>query len=280
VIETSYRVDLEQFSGPLDLLLHLLRQEELEVGEIQVAAVCDRYLSYLHDLERIDIDAAGEFLVMASTLMRLKSRSMLPSDELALEDDDLDPRFELVRQLIEYRKFKRVAGFLEERRALAERLFPRGMQLELEELKNEPREFTDTAGATVDTLFAAFARLLQETRGSRTYVVTKDDTPMEEHMVRLRAQLVPGERVAFRLLFPADATRAYVIGVFLGLLELMKQGEAHVIQDEEFGQILVEGRDQAERERVLAAAEVQRTARLEAERLQAEKLATSENPGE
>ena len=241
VFETSYRVDIAQFSGPLDLLLHLLRQEELDVGEIQVASVCDRYLAHLEQLDRIDIDAAGEFLVMASILMRIKSRSLLPSEETAIGDDDLDPRFELVRQLIEYRRFKRVADYLEERRARAAELFPRGMRPEVQELESAPRELVDVSGSTVDTLFAAFARLLRETRGSRTYVVTKDETPMETHLARLRAQLVPGERVDFRLLFPEEASRAYVIGVFLALLELMKQGEATVEQSEEFGEIIVCG---------------------------------------
>ena len=122
-----YRVELEQFSGPMDLLLHLLHEEELAVEDIPVARICDRFVACLEGLNRIDIDAAGDFLVMASTLMRMKSRALLPAEDQMLEDDDLDPRFELVRQLIQYRRFKRVAEVLEERRAVAARRLPRGM---------------------------------------------------------------------------------------------------------------------------------------------------------
>ena len=97
----------------MDLLLHLLREEEVDVERIPVARVCDRFVTYLEDLDRIDIDVAGDFLVMASTLMRMKSRSLLPKEEQLLDDDDLDPRFELVRQLIQYRRFKQVAEELD-----------------------------------------------------------------------------------------------------------------------------------------------------------------------
>jgi len=241
MMETSYRVELEQFTGPLDLLLHLLREHELAVGEIRVAEVCDRYLEHLEELDTIDLDAAGEFLVMASILMRLKSRSLLPSDELALEEEDLDPRFELVRQLIEYRRFRRAADFLAWRRAEAARRFPRGGWPELRELRDAPRETETVVDTTVDDLFAAFGRLLRETQSGRAYVITKDDTPMEVHLGRLETLLSLDEAVPFRTLFAADASRAYVIGVFLALLELMKRGRAIVLQSGAFGDIVVQG---------------------------------------
>ena len=121
--------DLAQLRG--ELLLHLLDQEELSVEGIQVARICDRYLGFLESLERIDIDAAGEFLLMASTLMRMKSRSLLPAEEQVLEEEDLDPRFELVRQLIEYRKFRRAAESLGmSRAALYRRLEKYGIAME------------------------------------------------------------------------------------------------------------------------------------------------------
>lgn len=239
--DEAFRIELDQFSGPLDLLLHLLREDELPVEEIAVARVCDRYLAYLEDLDRIDIDAAGEFLVMASTLMRLKSQSLLPGDDLdLLDDEELDPRFELVRQLIQYRRFKRVADILAERREQVARTFDRGFRPErAEEAEPEPRPVD---GASVELLFATFARLLKETRPGRQYVVTKDDTPLEVHMERV-ATLVPvGERRNFRDLFPPDSHRAYRIGVFLAVLELMKRGRLWVEQEESFGELLIEGR--------------------------------------
>lgn len=233
----EHRVELPQFSGPLELLLHLLDEEELPVEEIQVARICDRYLAYLGTLERIDLDAAGEFLVMASTLLRMKSQSLLPAEERILEDDDLDPRFELVRQLIEYRRFKRAAQTLDERReAFAHRL-PRGMRPELAALRDAPEQAASAPpGTTVEQLFAAFARLLRETSASQ-WVLARDDTPMEVHVDRLRRILVPGTRVPFTALFEAERSRAYVVGVFLAILELMKRGFVFAVQEQEFGEI-------------------------------------------
>jgi segregation and condensation protein A len=244
-----YRVELEQFSGPMDLLLHLLREDEVEVERIPVARVCDRFVTYLEDLDRIDIDVAGDFLVMASTLMRMKSRALLPKEEQVLDDDDLDPRFELVRQLIQYRRFKQVAEVLDERRESASRCLPRGAHPETDDAA-PPIELS-IDGTSVELLFAAFARLLKETRGGRPYVVTVDDTPIEEHIERVEGLVPLGLTLDFRQLLPEGASRAYAIGVFLALLELLKRGRIAVRQDVEFGAIEVVGSDPAERQALL-----------------------------
>ncbi|MCE9637328.1 MAG: segregation/condensation protein A [Planctomycetes bacterium] len=235
--EPDHRVELPQFSGPLELLLHLLGEAELSVAGIEVARVCDRFLEHLKQLERIDIDAAGDFLVMASTLMRLKSQSMLPADEQILDDDDLDPRFELVRQLIEYRRFKRAAEKLDERREAFALRFPRGMHPELSDHPPvaEPAP-VDARGTTVEQLFAAFARLLKQTTGP-SWVIPRDDTPMAEHMARLEMLFTPGRRLRFLDLVDGPRSRTWVVGVFLALLELIKRGLVLAIQETEFGEI-------------------------------------------
>ncbi len=238
---SDYRVELDQFSGPMELLLHLLDEEELSVEGIQVARICDRYLQHLSSLSKIDIDAAGEFLLMASTLMRMKSRSLLPAEEQLLEDDDLDPRFELVRQLIEYRKFRRAAETLDVRAAEAALRFARGMRPEILDLPPVPLESAPIESTSADRLFAAFARLMRETDGG--YVIARDDTPLEQHMLRLERLLAPGQRATFRELFAERKTRAYAIGVFLAMLELLKRGRIAVEQEGEFGEIWIEGRE-------------------------------------
>ncbi len=238
----AWRVELDQFSGPMELLLHLLDQEELSVEGIQVARICDRYLAHLEAMEKIDIDAAGEFLLMASTLMRMKSRSLLPPEEQVLDDEELDPRFELVRQLIEYRRFRRAAESLDLRAAEAALRFVRGMRPEVLDLPPVPLEEAPIEPTGADRLFAAFSRMLRET-GVGGYVVARDDTPLEAHVLRLERILAPGMRATFTELFAERRTRAYAIGVFLALLELLKRGRIAVEQSEDFGEIWVEGRE-------------------------------------
>lgn len=240
---SDYRVELDQFSGPMELLLHLLDQEELSVEGIQVARICDRYLEHLTRLEKIDIDAAGEFLLMASTLMRMKSMSLLPAEEQLLDDEELDPRFELVRQLIEYRRFRRAAESLDLRAAETALRFGRGMRPEILDLPPVALESAPIESTSADRLFAAFARLIRETELGGGYVIARDDTPLEQHILRLERLLAPGERATFRELFAERRTRAYALGVFLAMLELLKRGRIAVEQDEEFGEIWLEGRE-------------------------------------
>jgi len=240
---SDYRVELDQFSGPMDLLLHLLDTEELSVEGIQVSRICDRYLAHLEALDKIDIDAAGEFLLMASTLMRMKSKSLLPAEEQLLEDDDLDPRFELVRQLIEYRKFRRAAETLDARAAEAALRFARGMRPEILELPPLPLDSAPIEATSADRLFAAFARLVAQTELGGGYAIARDDTPLEQHILRLERILAPGQRATFEELFAERRTRAYAIGVFLAMLELLKRGRIAVEQDGEFGEIWIEGRE-------------------------------------
>jgi segregation and condensation protein A len=239
----DYRVELEHFSGPLELLLHLLDEEELSVEGIQVSRICDRYLEHLERMEKIDIDAAGEFLVMAATLMRMKSRSLLPVEEQVLEEEDLDPRFELVRQLIEYRRFRRAAESLDARAAETALRFARGMRPEILDLPPVPLDTAPIEPTSADRLFAAFARLLRETEAGGGYVLARDDTPLEQHILRLERLIAPGQRATFEELFAERRTRAYAIGVFLAMLELLKRGRISVEQDGEFGEIWIEGRE-------------------------------------
>ena len=208
-----------------------------------MARICDRYLEHLERMEKIDIDAAGEFLVMAATLMRMKSKSLLPVEEQVLEEEDLDPRFELVRQLIEYRRFRRAAESLDARAAETALRFARGMRPEVLDLPPLPLDTAPIEPTSADRLFAAFARLLRETEAGGGYVLARDDTPLEQHVLRLERLLGPGQRATFAELFAERKTRAYAIGVFLAMLELLKRGRIAVEQEGEFGEIWIEGRE-------------------------------------
>jgi len=229
----GYRVQLEVFTGPLDLLLYLIRRDELDIQDIPIARLTEQYLAYVHVLEQIDPNAAGEFLVMASTLVELKSRALLPTPPLEpMEDDASDPRTTLVRQLLEYKRFKDAAEEL--RRAGEERAqrFPRSPA-------NLPKELQgiELEEAQVWDLLEAFGRVMTAIgRGPTQHQVQYDETPIELYQAEIVALL--GEGVAtFQSLFDGRSTRGEVIGRFLAILELIRSGRVRAEQDRNFGTI-------------------------------------------
>jgi segregation and condensation protein A len=229
----GYRVQLEVFTGPLDLLLYLIRRDELDIQDIPIARLTEQYLAYVHVLEQIDPNAAGEFLVMASTLVELKSRALLPTPPLEpMEDDASDPRTTLVRQLLEYKRFKDAAEEL--RRAGEERAqrFPRSPA-------NLPKELQgiELEEAQVWDLLEAFGRVMTAIgRGPTQHQVQYDETPIELYQAEIVALL--GEGVAtFQSLFDGQSTRGEVIGRFLAILELVRSGRVRAEQDRNFGTI-------------------------------------------
>lgn len=223
------RIDLAAFQGPLDLLLHLVQQEEVDVYEIPISRIADRFLdvckTQVHDL---DVDLAGEFLVMASQLLVLKSRALLPR-ESELDVEDIDPRLDLVRQLLEYRNFKEVAGELGDR-ADAQRFKHQARALgpdrAARNLEDEPLE------ADLFALVSAFQRLLRETGDEHFYAAPKERLPITHFVSEIFDHLVAvGGSVGFTELVGAKPGRSYVIGAFLALLELIKLRKIRVLQD-------------------------------------------------
>jgi segregation and condensation protein A len=229
-----YQVALDAFHGPLDLLLYLVKRNEVDVRDIPVARIAEQFLDHLHALRAIDVDWAGEFLVMAATLMELKSRLLLPRADEAGGPEPDDPRKELVRQLVEYRKTKDAAGHLD--RLAEERQFHVGrIPPDDEEGATSPRlrrvELWDLVGA--------FGRLVRETESLQPLHLVEDETPQAAYVDMLRNKLLAGRAVAFRDLFDPPMTRRRLIGVFLALLELIKLAEVTFEQAEPFGPIWV-----------------------------------------
>ncbi|MDJ0974236.1 MAG: methionyl-tRNA formyltransferase [Planctomycetota bacterium] len=223
------RVDLAAFQGPLDLLLHLVQQEEVDIYEIPIARIADRFLEACRgQMQALDVDKAGEFLVMASQLLVLKSRALLPR-ETELEVEEIDPRLDLVRQLIEYRDFKQLAGELGDRadvqrgkhqvRAVGpDRTVERGEELPLE--------------VDLFALVSAFQRLLRETGEDHFYAAPKERLPITHFVSEIFDHLVAvGGSLGFRELIGAKPDRSYVIGAFLALLELIKLRKIQVKQE-------------------------------------------------
>jgi segregation and condensation protein A len=229
-----YQVALDAFHGPLDLLLYLVKRNEVDVRDIPVARIAEQFLEHVQAIQTIDVEWAGEFLVMAATLMEVKSSLLLPRPEEAAGAEVEDPRRELVRQLVEYRKTKEAAGHLdrlaEERQFQVARAVP-----DDEEGATSPRfrrvEMWD--------LVSAFGRLIRETEALHPLHLVADETPQAAYLDLVRNKLGRARRVPFRDLFDPPYTRPRLIGVFLALLELIKIGEVELNQSHPLGDIWV-----------------------------------------
>jgi segregation and condensation protein A len=232
----SYRVHLETFEGPLDLLLYLIRKHEVDIYDIPVSVVTESYVGHLETLQDINVNVAGEFLVMASKLMEIKSKLLLPGREIDGEEEEEDPRMELVRQLIEYRRYKEASLMLRERGTEQSQRYHRGSDeiLELAGLQDAPVE------VDLWSLLEAFRKVLDETSSRRERRIVYDETPIAEYIARIRGQIVRARRVAFSDLFSVSRGRAELIGLFLALLELVKMREVQLTQEDLYGEIQIE----------------------------------------
>jgi segregation and condensation protein A len=231
----DYQVELDTFRGPLDLLLYLVKRNEVDVCDIPIARVAEQFHEYLDAIQVIDVEWAGDFLVMAGTLMEIKSRMLLPrSEEEAAEEED--PRLELVKQLIEYKKFKDAAALLE---AQAER--------QLARLPRQPVDVPAPPGPAQQPLrrvelwdlVSAFGRLMRETAALQPRQIVMDETPIHVHMERILQQLAAQAVVTFTELFSPPHTRGRLLGLFLATLELIKGRRVVVEQPERFGEICI-----------------------------------------
>jgi len=212
-----YSVALDAFHGPLDLLLHLVKRNEVDVFDIPIAALAEQFLEYLQLLQVLDMELAGDFVVMAATLMEIKSRMLLPASALEETDDVADPRSELVKQLIEYRKFKDAAAALE---ACGER---QGERLSRHELPESAAQ-RDPAVKPVELwdLVSAFARLMRETQSLQPATIAVDDTPQYVYEGQIKERVQRDGRVEFTAVFEPPFAKARLIGIFLAILELIR----------------------------------------------------------
>ena len=242
---SEYRVNLEIYNGPLDLLLYLIHRSEVDIQDIQIAAITEQYLQYISLLEELNIDSAGEFLVMAATLMEIKSNMLLPRPEVAEGDEGenlLDPRVELIRQLLEYKKFKDAAGELNEAADQQSRRFARGPS-DLDKVRDrelaQQREL-DLEQVQIWDLFDAFSKLMKATLAHRPYgPVIHDDTPIDLYEARILQQAQDENPVTFTAVFGDHRNRGEMIGLFLALLELMRLKLVRVEQDKPFSRLTI-----------------------------------------
>jgi segregation and condensation protein A len=234
----DYRVNLDIYNGPLDLLLYLIRRDEIDVHDIPVARITGQYCAYIDTLKLLDPDMAGEFLVMAATLLEIKTRMLLPTapDEDGLEA--IDPRSELVRQLLEYKAFKDAASSLRDAADLQSQRYARQLAAAAPGDASAEKDLEDVQ---IWDLVEAFNSLLTSVgQGQRTTEIIYDDTPIELHAEDIVDRLKREGAMTFRAIFAGRTRRSEMIGLFLAMLELTRRRRIAVKQEGPFGEIFVE----------------------------------------
>jgi len=224
----SYRIELESFQGPLDLLLHLIRKNELDIYDIPISEITTQYLQYLDLMRELDLEVASEFLVMASTLMYIKSRMLLPVDEEEEEGEGEDPREELMRRLIEYQKYKKAAQELGTLPALYHEIFlrPEG------KAESDPDTQENFIEATLFQLMDAFQSVLTEADRRTPVEITRETFNLDDGIDLIVSHLAGKPSSSFQGLFSDLDSRRKIITVFLSLLELIRRGRIIAVQAE------------------------------------------------
>ena len=229
----AYEVKLERFEGPLDLLLHLIQRDEIDIYDIPIARITQQYLTYIELMRLLDLDVAGEFLVMAATLMRIKAKMLLPQPSPG-EEEEIDPRDELVQRLLEYRQFKEASGTLKSREEHRRLEYERGMVPGDEEAGPLP-----LAPATLFHLLDALNRVLARLPARTVMELEGEAYDIEEKIERIQSRVRVAGRLSFETLLGECRSRLEMIVTFLALLELLKLNRLSAIQDANFGEIVL-----------------------------------------
>src|SRR5882757_6131282 len=246
----DYRVELDVYNGPLDLLLYLLKRDELDIYDIPISRITETYMGYVRMLKELssdqglDINVAGDFLVMAATLMEIKSAMLLPKppasqgDGASAASELADPRYELVQKLLEYKKFKDAANLLDHKQLEHASRFPRYPALRKGEGDDDAPP-VDLDEVQIWDLLDAFNRLMKEVGGKRAgfHEVTYDDTPIDLHAADIEDRLMREGRLTLRDLVIGRGSKSEMIGVFLALLELIREKKILVEQSEILGEV-------------------------------------------
>ena len=228
----SYKVKLEIFEGPLDLLLYLIKKDELSIYDIPITRITEQYLEYLALIEELDLDVAGEFIVMAATLMHIKSKTLLPPNPEGIELDEADPRAELVKRLLAYKAFKEAAERLRGMEFERSKIFTRtGVEPDVDESD------LSLVDVSLFELLNAFAKVLRGLVPDASHEIVKDEFTVAEKVHQIFHLLAKRTIVHFSELFRDAKNKIEIITTFLALLELVRLREVRIRQDTHFGDI-------------------------------------------
>jgi segregation and condensation protein A len=247
-MEMDLKVKLQVFEGPLDLLLHLLEKNKVNIYDIPIVEITNQYMEYIGEMQRHDLDIVSEFMVMAATLLDIKSRMLLPREET--EEEEEDPRAELVQKLLEYKMYKCMSYELKDRQIDAQRVLfkvptiPREVR-QYEEPVNLQELMADVSIRRLNDIFKSVMRKREDKIDpirSRFGRIEKEEVSLEERMDYLEQYALTHRRFSFRGLLEAQCSKMEIIVTFLSILELMKVGKIHISQEHIFDDIFVESR--------------------------------------
>jgi segregation and condensation protein A len=246
----TYTIKLQQFEGPFDLLLFFIERDELDIYDIPIAQITKDFLDYIQQLESMNIDLASEFILVAASLMRIKSKMLLPRKELDEEGNEIDPREELVARLLEYRRYK---GILEEMRALEESRAKRAdrgyVSEELQSLANQALADAELESLTLFRLMKAFDQVMQDWKQARikkVHTVLNYKYSIQDQRERIQGLLRKGNKTNFASIFEVCEDRMHAIVTFLSLLEMANRHEIHLIEGEGVNHFWVMPKDEEE----------------------------------
>jgi segregation and condensation protein A len=243
---SQYQVKFEVFEGPLDLLLYLIKKEEVDIYSVNLTKLATQFIEYIEMMREFDLEIAGEFLVMASTLMYIKSRELLPVDQQAQveeEEDGEDPRWELIRQLVEYKKFKDAAAQLQELEARQEGVYPR---LPIKPVFEEEKPLVKPDVSIFDLLNAVNSVLKRFEKRDNPREIYEDKWSVSEKIEHIVKVMTTQTAVRFSELFENATSRSEVVCTFLALLELIRLKQLVCAQSGDFGEIEIKKRELAE----------------------------------
>ena len=235
----SYRVKIQVFDGPFDLLLHLIKINEMDINDIQVAEITQQYLEYIQIMKDLDLEVAGEFLVMAATLINIKARSLLPpreDDEDEEEIDEILSAKELMRQLVEYRKFKDVAGTLRDKEKEYSGVF---FRKDVVQILPPPEREDEPLREDLQNLFSAFSRVLRYAEGRGYHAVSGEEFTVDEKIDYLKDMLKRDKAVNIMDVFKKCVNKSEMIATFLATLEMTKLREIRIQQSGPFQPIII-----------------------------------------
>lgn len=229
---------INEFEGPLDLLLHLIKESKMDIMNIEIEEITKQYMDYLKEQEKLNLEIASEYLVMASELIEIKSKWLLPNPKTEEEQEEIDPREELVNRLLEYQAYKEITKILKEKEELRKEIYTKSP----ENIKNYVEESAKlSTDITLDDLVEAFKKYLErkkETKPLKTKVTT-NEISVSSRRLEIKSILKNRPKISFFELFPI-LSKEYIVATFLAILEMAKNKELKITQDKNFGDIICE----------------------------------------